>query len=296
MGIKFLVFSDLHYEQMEDGEERLNTIIRAIKDNRTDFAVCLGDFCAPIDENKGLLERIRSAGVPIHFTVGNTELYRNDMQTTIDFWGMDKPYYSFETEDYKFISLNTNYYRDSSACELPFFRTNYKGTTFPVVPREEVEWLRRELEGDKKKIIFSHHSLVNEFQQRGVHNRQELHELFREGNVLLCMNGHDHGDSVTVRDGIVYYSMIAASYIWLGFQIDSDAERKEKYSYLNGMLKYRDPFYAVVEIDGSDVKIRGMEGAYQSVTPDDIGLHDYSWNGVSIRPQASSYGLQNDRS
>ena len=47
--------------------------------------------------------------------------------------------------------------------------------------------------------------------------------------------------------------------------------------------------YVIVDIDGSDVRINGMKGEYQSVTPDDIRLHDYRWNGVSIRPEASSY-------
>ena len=31
-----------------------------------------------------------------------------------------------------------------------------------------------------------------------------------------------------------------------------------------------------------------MDGDYLSVTPDDVELHDYKWNGVSIRAQTSS--------
>ena len=300
-GIKFLAFTDLHYDQMKDGDERLERIIRAIKENQPDFCICLGDFCDPVEKNKLLVERLKKTGCPIYFTVGNTELLRNSLEETLEFWEMDKPYYAFENEDYRFIILDTNYFRKKANEgnggtglsdyneELSFFGKNYKGEIFPIVPEEEMRWLEKQLEGEKKKIVFSHHSLANEFQQRGVYNRAELQNMFRRRNVILCMNGHDHGDGILEKDGKVYYSLISASYIWLGIQIDSTEELKAKYGYLNGNLIYRDPFYVIVDIDGSDVRINGMKGEYQSVTPDDIGLHDYRWNGVSIRPEASSY-------
>ncbi len=45
---------------------------------------------------------------------------------------------------------------------------------------------------------------------------------------------------------------------------------------------------AYVEIDDKEIRICGMESEYLSVIPDDIGLHDYVWNGVSIKPHISS--------
>lgn len=35
-----------------------------------------------------------------------------------------------------------------------------------------------------------------------------------------------------------------------------------------------------------------MEVGYLSVTPDDINLHDYLWNGVSIRPHISTHKIK----
>lgn len=40
--------------------------------------------------------------------------------------------------------------------------------------------------------------------------------------------------------------------------------------------------------DEEEVRIKGMDGDYLSVTPDDVELYDYRWNGVSIKAQTSS--------
>ena len=63
----------------------------------------------------------------------------------------------------------------------------------------------------------------------------------------------------------------------------------ERYSYLNGILQYKQAMSAYIEISDNEINVCGMEGDYLSVTPDDIGLPNYRWNGVSIRPQISSH-------
>lgn len=52
MSTKFLAFADLHYDEMEDGDERLNKIVQAIGENHPDFCISLGDFCKPVEKNK----------------------------------------------------------------------------------------------------------------------------------------------------------------------------------------------------------------------------------------------------
>ena len=106
------------------------------------------------------------------------------------------------------------------------------------------------------------------------------------------MNGHDHGDDYSIVDGIPYMTINSANYAWLGTQIASSRELQERYSYLNGILQYKQAMNTYIEIDNEEIKITGMEGEYQSVTPDDIGIHDYMWNGVSIRPRISSHVIK----
>ena len=159
----------------------------------------------------------------------------------------------------------------------------------PLVPAEEIVWLKKELGDGRKSIVFSHHSFVNTFAKRGVFNRTEIQELFRENQVLLCLNGHDHGDSDSCVDGVSYVTINSANYAWLGAQIASSKELLEKYAYLQGMLQYQQAMCAYIEVDKDEIRIQGMEGNYLSVTPEDIGLQDYRWNGVSIKPKISSH-------
>ena len=166
-----------------------------------------------------------------------------------------------------------------------------KGSVYPILPQEQLNWLREELNDHKKHIVFSHHSFSNEFAKRGVQNRDTIQNMFSAKNVLLCMNGHDHGDAVIEKNGTTYYTVNSSSNVWIGSQIDSSETLKEKYGHLNGILTYKEPFVVIVEIDDSKIKIKGVEGEYQSVTPKDIGLENYQWNGVSILPKASSWEI-----
>ena len=106
--------------------------------------------------------------------------------------------------------------------------------------------------------------------------------------MLLCMNGHDLGDVFAVVDDIPYYTVNSATYVWCGSQIASSEKLKEKYGYLHGMLLYKQALYVDVEIDDNEIRIHGMEGDYLSVTPEEVELYDYRWNGVSIKAQTSS--------
>lgn len=55
MDIKFVAFSDLHYDHMHDGKKRLSDTIKKINDRQIEFAVNLGDLCNPTDANSEVL-------------------------------------------------------------------------------------------------------------------------------------------------------------------------------------------------------------------------------------------------
>ena len=292
MSIRFLVFSDLHYDTVKDGDERIGKIIKKVKENQLDFCISLGDFCEPVLENERLVSAFLQTKVPIYYTIGNHETDRHHLDEILVFYDMKSPFYSFELENYKFIVLNTCFY-SKDGVEEAFYENNYKvkGSIYPILPQEQLNWLREELNDHKKHIVFSHHSFSNEFAKRGVQNRDTIQNMFSAKNVLLCMNGHDHGDAVIEKNGTTYYTVNSSSNVWIGSQIDSSETLKEKYGHLNGILTYKEPFVVIVEIDDSKIKIKGVEGEYQSVTPKDIGLENYQWNGVSILPKASSWEI-----
>ncbi|WP_458459155.1 metallophosphoesterase family protein [Pseudobutyrivibrio sp.] len=106
------------------------------------------------------------------------------------------------------IIQNNTCYLSKDGEEEIFYNKNFKceGTVYPIVPLEEMRWLQEELKDDMKSIIFLHHSFINDFPKRGINNREEIRKKFVKKQVLLCMNGHDHGDNYSIVDGIPYHS------------------------------------------------------------------------------------------
>lgn len=291
--LRFLVFTDLHYDEVADGDNRIEEILANARKRDLDFIVSLGDLCNPVDENLKVLKQFKSLGIPFYNAIGNHETDKCKLDEILNFYSIDKPYYSVVCKGYKLIFLNSCYLQNDGKEEI-FYKRNFKNehAVYPIIPTEELHWLQEELNDDMKCIIFSHHSLVNDFPTRGIYNREEIRKNLVAGKVLFCLNGHDHGDDFSCKDGIPYMTVNSANYAWLGGQIASKKELQEKYSYLQGMLQYKQAMSAYIEIDSNEIKIGGMDGEYLSVTPDDIELHDYRWNGVSIRPQISSHVIK----
>lgn len=288
--IKFLVFSDLHYDEVGDADKRIEELLSSARKRELDFIVSLGDLCNPISGNKKVLERFNSLGIPFYTVIRNHETDNCKLSEILDFFSLKNPYYSVVCNGYKLIFLNTCYLRNDEKEEV-YYKRNFKcnSAVYPIVPAEEIRWLQEELSEGMKCIIFSHHSFINDFPKRGINNREEIRKNFVKKQVLLCVNGHDHGDAYSFVDGISYLTINSANYAWLGNQIASSEVLQEKYSYLHGMLQYKQAMSAYIKIDDSEIRICGMDGEYLSVTPDDIELHDYRWNGVSVKPQISSH-------
>ena len=288
--IKFLVFSDLHYDDVEDGDKRIDNILTNARDRQLDFIVSLGDLCKPVAANRKVLEKFNSLGVPFYPVIGNHETDEADLSAISEFYSLNATYYSVVYGRYKLIFLNTCYLLENGT-EKAYYKRNFKNSSsvYPVVPMDEIRWLQEELESETQCIVFSHHSFVNDFMKRGVYNKSTILELFREKPVLLCLNGHDHGDSFACVDGVSYMTVNSANYAWMGTQIASSKTLMEKYSYLHGMLPYAQAMSAYIEIDDHEIRIFGEEGSYLSVTPDDIELYDYKWNGISVEPRISSH-------
>ena len=158
----------------------------------------------------------------------------------------------------------------------------------------EADWLLQELESeDFFYVVFSHHSLANDFRNRGIVNREVVRALLEKRRVLFCMNGHDHGEGCTIINGIPYITLNSMSYIWHGTKklYSYDAKIHEKYPSLKDMILYQEPLHAFVEIGEDEVRITGMNGHYQTVTPEDAEI-GRMWNGVSIEPKVSPHILK----
>ncbi len=297
--MKFAVFTDLHYDVIHDANRRLAEFINHVKESKAEFIIGLGDLCHPIDEHKHIIDKLNEYA-PCYLNIGNHDSDVYSLDTAIDFFRLKNNYYSFIIDDVKFIMLDSNYIRKADGSIIynqPMGEV--KEYAYPYISEEELEWLKKEIEDDQLYyVIFSHHSLTNELANRGISNRNEVRRILEHRNVedkriLLCMNGHDHGDDCKELNGIYYYTLNSMSYIWHGINqtFNYSEELYKKFPYMKNMILYEEPLHVIITIDeNKNVKIDGIEGHYQNITPKEIGLGTM-WNAVSIEPKTSSIVL-----
>jgi predicted phosphodiesterase len=301
--IKFAVFTDLHHDHIHDGGQRLENLICLVSQEEVDFIIQLGDFCSPKEDNRWLLDMLESIGKPCYHVIGNHDSDVSSKEEAMTFLGMDNSYYSFRYGQVKFVVLDACFIQNEYGYE-PYSKKNYGSTEglYPVIPQEQLNWLENQLSEDCPYfVVLSHHSLENGFKKRGVYNRNEVQELINNANasgkkVLLCINGHDHADSIEKLGQTYYFGLNSMSYIWFGpehrhFCYSDEIHRQ--YPLLKDIVMYQDGAYAVITIkENGDFEIQGMERGYHTVSPRELGIEG-TWNGRNITPNISSLKILN---
>ncbi|MEO3944967.1 metallophosphoesterase [Gorillibacterium sp. CAU 1737] len=302
--VRFVVCTDLHADAVPDAKERLRECLDTVRRTSPDFLMVLGDLCHPHPHNQPLLDMIEESGVPCYHAVGNHDSDTCTQDEVLAFLKQSRSYYSFTAGMYKFLVLDACYIKTDEGTE-PYGGRNYSTTSgvYPYIPVEQLVWLERELaEWDGHALVFTHHSLVNSFAKRGVANRDDVRALLekgtRTGRVLLCMNGHDHGDEASVVNGICYYTLNSMTYIWQNVKplFPYPVEVHEKYPGLANLILYENALHAVVTLtENGEISIQGMESDYRRVTPTDAGITNQKWNDVSIDPVVTSIRVKDGR-
>lgn len=297
--IKFAVFTDLHYEHIPDGDERINYFISEVKKLKNiDFILQLGDFCYPIKNNHKILDKIYTLGIPFYSVIGNhdSDIYSNN--EIKQFLDMKNDYYSFTIGNVKFLILNSCYIKTPQGC-VAYSKKNYNKSCniYPYIPKKQLMWIEKELSSNEKYyVICSHHSLENNFAKRGIANRDNVQSIINKANqnnkkVLLCINGHDHASNIKKIENTYYYGLNSMSYIWVGPKYEhfnySDKIHK-KYPFLKDLVLYKEGLFAIVTIyNNGTFNIKGMEGSYQNISPMDLGIGN-TWNGRLVCPKVES--------
>ena len=288
--MKFCVFTDLHYDVIPDGNRRIHDLLTTCRNQQVDFILELGDLCHPTEENRAVLTAFQQAGIPCYFSLGNHNIDFCPPETALSFLGLTQGHYAVVKDNVKFIFLNAA----------------YTETAAPYIPPEQLAWLTQELADNQYfYVICTHQSLHNDFvtaggKPRGIINRAEVRAILERRNaeqkrVLLCLNGHDHGSDLKIIGGIPYYTLNSASYFWQSVHpmYPYSQEIHRQYPYLKNMVLYREPLHSIVTIDAAgSVEIKGIQGHYLTVTPEDIGMPP-TWDGVSVLPQTLSLTIPN---
>ena len=132
---------------------------------------------------------------------------------------------------------------------------------------------------------------INDFAQRGIINRQEIQDILSTRKTIMCMNGHDHGQECKIIQNIPYYTLNSMSYIWHGLKKYIHTIKIFIYSilFLKDIILYKNALHSIIEISDCKVNICGMKSNYQCTTPEDVGILNRMWNGVSIQPYTLNF-------
>lgn len=135
--------------------------MKAAKEKEADFIFNLGDTCHPKAENRKIVETVQNCGISCYTIHGNHDTSIWSESGVLNFWGLQRAYYSMIKGNVKFIFLNTVELQDGA-----------------VIPGEQIAWLQEELMSDCYFVILTHQSLSNDFvtpngKPRGIRNRKE---------------------------------------------------------------------------------------------------------------------------
>lgn len=297
MKTKFAVITDLHTEFIHDAPERLSVFLREAERTGCDFCVDLGDFSPPGDIHKdqklAISELLREFTIPFYHLIGNHDVDDHKKEKVTGHLGLERGYYSFDTLGVHFAVLDACCFFDKGRA-YDYDNGNYRAIkgAMPCIPKEQLAWLSADLESTKyPTVLFSHQSLIES--RSSISNANELRSVLKKAphGVILAVCGHEHVDRLEKKDGIYYYCLNSASYYWAGSAYRHTTYGKElerKYQHLQSIFPYREPLFAIIEIDDNEIVIRGRESEFVGATPEAMafkkpGLCDKITAGVKNR-------------
>lgn len=293
--VKLGLCTDVHLPTMHDSEYRITTFIDAMKKEKPDFIIELGDFGTPDPKYAKYFDIWNSFPGEKYHVIGNHEMDGGtSREKALEYRNMKTGYYSFDKNGFHFIVLDGN---DKKNPEVKGYQ-QYIGT-------EQLKWLRTELEKSKNPVvIFSHQGLSfykGADEVYGIENYREIQEILENHNhlnpetkVIACFNGHTHYDFAETINGIWYVTITSMSYHWLGdnYQHIRYSEEVDKnFKWIKYTAPFKEPLFTTVEISSKGtIKIKGMKTKWVGPSPWEIGYPEEFKK--YMRPEISKRNLK----
>ncbi len=273
MPLTFLAFTDLHHNPqsfLHNAEEFLDVILQRSVDCRASFVIQLGDLLQNPAQNEALASRYNHFSLPTYNVLGNHDTDQKDLSYILRMYNLEKNYYSFDRDGYRFIVLDPNYaIVDGVLCHyapLPQIgkRNHHRGE----IPPEQLEWLEQTIaDSPYPCILFSHQSIER---TNGIRNRDEVWDILCAANrrkkhsVILCVNGHYHYDFCTILNGVCCLDLNSASYYWSHVKHTLYVpEVYEQFPFAANCIHYKKPLSALITLHDPDkIEIDGVPGEF----------------------------------
>ena len=301
--MKFFLFADYHYYPhgyINFGFDGLHKFQKIAEEKNCDMMIHLGDFCHGQDFCKEFIEEYNNFHIPSYHCLGNHDTEFSPRDKVVKDYRMPDCHYNLDIGGYRFVIINTSYYRDVDTGEfVPYDKTNYFGQPErETLPPEELEWIRKSIdESPYPCILCSRSSFEKAHDCKNGHLvRQIVDEANRKKphSVIMCMNGHCHKDHLSIINNVLYYDVTSSTFDCAGCPPMPPHDRfkkedYEEYKFAGYMVCPEDPLYSVVTLEGTTITIEGVESKmYCGVELKDIGFPEFDRVGRKFEPRTQS--------
>ena len=222
--MKLGIFTDSHYCGAEVlcqtrrpslSLSKIREAMEAFREEKVDACICLGDMTdhARTDTKndttayyRQAIDVIQSYRIPFYFVPGNHDylmMKGSDLFTD----GVQSPPYAISLGGYRLIFLDANF----RSCGRRF---DIAGEMWDDsnLPREQLEFLKNELEGASEECIIFVHENLDPFveEHHVIKNAEEIRNIIKKSDkVKLVLQGHYHPGADHIIDGIAYVTLPA---------------------------------------------------------------------------------------
>lgn len=295
--LRFGVIADVHKDVMHDADHRLQVFVDAMKSQKVDFILQLGDFCIPTADNLDFLKIWNSFSGPKYHVLGNHDTDGNESdhperfqrQQTVEYWGMQDRYYSFDQKGVHCVVLDGN---DQGPGQKPYFRW---------VGEDQLHWFANDLASTSLPTLVFVHQSPERPEKGGIENGKQVQQVMEDANrkagrqkVVACFSGHHHRD-YRRRIGSVLYSQInSASYFWIGSKYQKvrySPDIDKMHPYIKYTVPYKESLFAVVTLDLAEggLKIEGRSTQFVGPSPWELGASRDELEASSLVPRISDW-------
>ena len=280
--VSFLAFADIHYCPgvfPHDSPEWLEKVLSRAERRGVDFVIHAGDFSHNPAKEKDYVSLYNDFRIPTYHTLGNHDTEGCTLAETLAAYRMERGHYHFDRSGFRFVVLDTNYFRDDAGRFVHFEGGNYRkipSSRSWTCNGEQYEWLEETLRRSPHPcVVFMHQSCERE--RGGMPDWKRMRNLFRwvnrhcGGKVWLVVNGHHHTDGFRFIDGIAYLDLNSANYKYYAESHKLyPAEYLKSHTGAGHVIAWEDPISSVITLDASGrLRIDGQESRFfMDVSPE----------------------------
>jgi len=254
--VRIALIADVHahdmnsppeHKVMVNWAERVTAFVAAANDWPADAVINLGDYVngrfvmGEADLDLGEAERIEGIlydavavlsefDGPVHYVVGNHDVYDLSKDQILAATGTESTYYSFDLGSFHFVILDAQF--DKSENDYGHIAWMVQG----LIPTVEMDWLRADLaDSGLPTLVFVHQPLDSDFALLAggppIFNHLAVRDvLAADGDVVAVFSGHAHDSNYSEIEGIHYLTIAAmvdhdepTPLTWAMVTLDADA-------------------------------------------------------------------------